>query len=47
MAGRRSQVEDAFPDFIAVIRDQKLLYVSLARVGIREKFWTLVSDVAR
>jgi hypothetical protein len=33
MAGRRSQVEDAFPDFIAVIRDQKLLYVSLARGG--------------
>lgn len=33
MAGRRSQVEDSFPDFIAVIRDQKLLYVSLARGG--------------
>jgi hypothetical protein len=33
MGGRRSRVEDAFPDFIAAIRDQKLLYVSLARGG--------------
>ena len=33
MAGRRSRVEDSFPDFISVIRDQKLLYVSLARGG--------------
>jgi len=33
MAARRSRVEDAFPDFLAVLRDQKLLYVSLARGG--------------
>ncbi|MFN7333688.1 MAG: hypothetical protein ACK5TC_01375, partial [bacterium] len=33
MAGRRSRVEDSFPDFVSVIRDQKLLYVSLARGG--------------
>lgn len=33
MAGRRSRVEDVFPDFISVLRDQKLLYVSLARGG--------------
>ncbi|MEQ1825518.1 MAG: hypothetical protein ABL921_06210 [Pirellula sp.] len=33
MAARRSRVEEAFPDLIAVLRDQKLLYVSLARGG--------------
>lgn len=33
MAGRRSRVEDSFPDFISALRDQKLLYVSLARGG--------------
>ncbi len=33
MAARRSRVEDAFPGFLAVLREQKLLYVSLARGG--------------
>lgn len=33
MAGRRNRVEETFPDFLLVLRDQKLLYVSLARGG--------------
>ena len=33
MAGRRPRVEETFPDFIAVLREQKLLYVSLTRGG--------------
>ena len=33
MAARRSRIEEAFPDFLAVLREQKLLYVSLARGG--------------
>jgi hypothetical protein len=33
MAARRSRVEEAFSDFLSVLRDQKLLYVSLARGG--------------
>lgn len=33
MASRRSRVEEAFSELIAELRDQKLLYVSLARGG--------------
>ncbi|MFY7876538.1 MAG: hypothetical protein ACOVQM_13885, partial [Pirellula sp.] len=33
MAARRSRVEESFTDFLSVLRDQKLLYVSLARGG--------------
>ena len=33
MAGRRNRVEETFPDFVAVLREQKLLYVSLTRGG--------------
>ncbi len=33
MAGRRSRVEKTFPAFVAVLREQKLLYVSLTRGG--------------
>ena len=33
MAGRRSRVEETFPAFVAELREQKLLYVSLTRGG--------------
>jgi len=33
MAGRRSRVEETFPSFVAALREQKLLYVSLTRGG--------------
>lgn len=33
MAGRRARVEETFPSFVAVLREQKLLYVSLTRGG--------------
>lgn len=33
LAGRRSQVEENFPVYLGVLRDEKLLYVPLARGG--------------
>ncbi len=33
MAGRRDRIEETFPSFVAVLREQKLLYVSLTRGG--------------
>lgn len=40
MAGRRQRVEDVFPEFLSTLRDQRLLYVSLARGGQSREIMT-------